>query len=59
MKTTAEIQKLWELIGEIGCIAENTDDGRLWKLYEKLSHALDYAEESGLIEYKEGNEHGL
>jgi len=56
MKTTEEIQKLWELIGEIGHAAETSKDQRLSKLYEKLSYALDYAEESGLIEYKEEDE---
>lgn len=56
MKTTYEIQKLWEVIGEIGHAAEASEDQRLAKLYQKLSYALDYAEESGLIVYKEEDE---
>ena len=56
MKTTEEIQRLWGVIGEIGHAAVTSEDERLEKLYEILSEALDYAEESGLIVYKEEDE---
>jgi len=53
MKTIYEIQKLWEIVGEIGHAAESSEDSRLSKLYEMLSYVLDYAEKSGLIQYTE------
>ena len=56
MKTIYEIQKLWEIVGEIGHVAEASEDNRLVRLYQKLSYALDYAEDSGLIEYTGDNE---
>lgn len=56
MKTNLEIQKLWKVIGEIGHAAKASEDQRLAKLYQKLSYALDYAEESGLIEYEDQDE---
>lgn len=56
MKTIYEIQKLWEIVGEIGHIAEASEDNRLVRLYQKLSYALDYAEDAGLIEYDEETE---
>jgi hypothetical protein len=56
MKTIYEIQKLWEIVGEIGHVAEASEDDRLVRLYQKLSYALDYAEDSGLIVYEEENE---
>ena len=52
MKASIEIIKLWKVIGEIGTIAEKTGDKKLSVLYQKLSSALDYAEESKLIEYE-------
>jgi len=52
-----ELKRLWELIGEIGTLAETDNDERLERVYEILSEALDYAvdyaEIVGLIEYKE------
>jgi hypothetical protein len=48
-----EIEKLWQVIGEIGTRASREDDESLAKLYSKLSTALDYCEDVNLIAYKE------
>jgi hypothetical protein len=53
VKTIYEIRKLWEIVSEIGHIAEASEDNRLVRLYQKLSYVLDYVEDSGLIEYEE------
>lgn len=45
------IKKLWNLAGEIGTIAETNK--RYSKVYQKLAEALDEAELSNLIKYKE------
>ena len=42
---------LWELAGEIGTKGEK--DERYAEVYERLSEALDVAEEMGLITHKE------
>lgn len=46
-KFAKHLQPLWKLAGEIGSIGE--DDARYGAVYEKLSDALDAAEEQGLI----------
>jgi hypothetical protein len=48
-----ELRRLWELTGEIGCIAETDNDERLERVYEILSEALQYSLDTGLIEHKE------
>ena len=46
------LKTLWELAGEIGTLAEcNSGDMRYRAVYEKLSEALDVAEQHGLIRY--------
>lgn len=49
-----ELKRLWELTGEIGCIAETDNDERLERVYEILSEALQYSLDTGLIDYSEG-----
>lgn len=50
-----QLKRLWEITGEIGCMAEDSDDRKLEKLYEMLSDVLDYATDVDLIMYK-GNQ---
>jgi hypothetical protein len=49
----AEIEKLWQVIGEIGTRASREDDEYLAQLYSELSTVLDYCENVNLVAHKE------
>ena len=51
IKYSKHMLKLWKLAGEIGTLGET--DARYREVYERLSEALDAAEDTKLIEYKE------
>ena len=51
IKYSKHMLKLWNLAGEIGTLGET--DARYREVYERLSEALDAAEDTKLIEYKE------
>lgn len=54
IKYEKHMLKLWKLAGEIGTLAESDD--RYYQVYRDLSDALDSAEASKLIVYKEESE---
>jgi len=47
-----EIEKLWEVVGEIGTRASREDDESLAELYNILSTALDHCEGTNLLAYR-------
>lgn len=51
VKYGTKMENLFKLTGEIGTLAET--DARYEEVYQKLSDALDAAEDTGLIKYED------